>query len=455
MGIEKVVIDTFTVEHIFPDIREKAVYVKLADEDQATNIKEYSTNLRGEARCLDYVHPPFSSRYRAIHKLAYDIRKESNHAFKTMVWIGKEDFALYKRSRNSGVFQQVPLPSSLPPVRDEDIQNYEITWYSRWSLSGRASRHTTGDGSTGSNEPLIPLKDYHNTTTEHHLLNASTSEDSEAAHHHPEDHPQESGNYNNLHSEVAQNEERKKTTNSVPEANLQVSGLRTESEYAANLVKVKFNGQAVSMMCDSGSQATTLPLYLYNKYKSCLGRLERTGTKILPYGSSASLTVVGKISGVVFKNKLGRSAAETIYIVKTCEGTSPVLSNSISKELGFLKFNSDGAPPEAPTNKHDIQVLNEAIESIRNMFTQEYFPSVSDFGQAMAKCLKRKAVEENKSFGSFKHPKRNYGTQGLGARYQHQHSKTIYSIRINTFLLLRRKEECECQQSTVRHLNNY
>ena len=58
MGIEKAVIETFTVDHIFLDIREKAVYVKFVDEEQATQIKEYSTNLRGEARCLDYVHPP-------------------------------------------------------------------------------------------------------------------------------------------------------------------------------------------------------------------------------------------------------------------------------------------------------------------------------------------------------------------------------------------------------------
>ena len=110
-------INKLNIKRIFPPAKQdwKVLYVEFSCSSEVDIIFNHTKNMnKQDHRVTQWIPKQMYERFRGVESLAYNIRKEQG--LKTRVRIGKSDFVLKTRSKNSQVWSTNQLPCTLPAI---------------------------------------------------------------------------------------------------------------------------------------------------------------------------------------------------------------------------------------------------------------------------------------------------------------------------------------------------
>ena len=111
-------INKLNIKRIFPPAKQdwKVLYVEFSCSTEVDIILSHTKNMnKQDHRVTQWIPKQMYERFRGVESLAYNIRKEQG--LKTRVRIGKSDFVLRTRSKNSQVWSTSQLPYTLPAIQ--------------------------------------------------------------------------------------------------------------------------------------------------------------------------------------------------------------------------------------------------------------------------------------------------------------------------------------------------
>ena len=110
-------IEKLSIRRIFPPGKQdwNVLYVEFSCPTEVDTIFMHTKNMnKPDHRATQWIPKQMYERFRGVESWAYNIRKEQG--LKTRVRIGKSDFVLKTRSKNSQVWSTSQLPCTLPAI---------------------------------------------------------------------------------------------------------------------------------------------------------------------------------------------------------------------------------------------------------------------------------------------------------------------------------------------------
>ena len=110
-------IEKLSIRRIFPPAKQdwNVLYVEFSCPTEVDTIFMHTKNMnKPDHRATQWIPKQMYERFRGVESWAYNIRKEQG--LKTRVRIGKSDFVLKTRSKNSQVWSTSQLPCTLPAI---------------------------------------------------------------------------------------------------------------------------------------------------------------------------------------------------------------------------------------------------------------------------------------------------------------------------------------------------
>ncbi len=130
-----------------------------------------------------------------------------------------------------------------------------------------------------------------------------------------------------------------------------------DPENQTNQAQISINGTVTSMFVDSGCKKTLLPEDLYHKD---MGTINKTKTRLRPYGTQTYLQVLGEVC-TTLECAMGKKTETTIYIVKG-HLAQALLGDRDAKALGILHIEPNGKTEVVAGITENLQKANIRLQ---------------------------------------------------------------------------------------------
>ena len=143
-----------------------------------------------------------------------------------------------------------------------------------------------------------------------------------------------------------------------------------------SLMKVLTDGTEIRWQPDTGTQKDIWDLSQLKAYEEMKGsrvELQTTDTRLFPYGSDTSLTVVGKFPANL---RAGDKMVDTTIYVTKEESTHPLLSEESAIALGLVAYNQEFMVKQMVTDAKRM-TQQEAMEKYPDVFADRIGKSVA------------------------------------------------------------------------------